>query len=154
MRLLEREKTKEEKKYTDSTYADRVNIFDLRSQFMYGFGIGWSLDEDPGSELWHYGCKIPESSQNSSFKSSFENIRNSVETARQEQKEDAAVDESLNMAVKFIDSLETFINILGPYGQSQLSDYCTGMVFGLESVRVLKKVATRIRDKNVMERLV
>ena len=57
------------------------------------------------------------------------------------------------MAVKFIDSLESFITILGPYGQSQLSDYCTGMVFGLEGVRVLKKVATRIRDKNVMERL-
>ena len=96
---------------------------------------------------------MPESSENSPFKSSFVLIRNSVETARQTQKKDAVIDESLNMAVKFIDSLESFINILGPYGQSQLSDYCTGMVFGLEGVRVLKKVAMRIRDKNVMERL-
>ena len=63
------------------------------------------------------------------------------------------IEESLNMAINFIDSLENFITILGPFGQSQLSDYCTGMVFGLEGVRVLKQVAARLRDKNVIEKL-
>ena len=130
-----------------------MNIFDTNSQFMQGFEKGWSLEEDPEADLLTYGCKMPESSETSPIKSTFGMIRNSVETARMTQQKDAFIDESLNMAVKFIDSLENFITILGPYGQSQLSDYCTGMVFGLEGVRVLKKVAERIGDKNVMEKL-
>ena len=36
---------------SDSTFDDSVNIFDTNSQFMQGFEKGWSLEEDPESDL-------------------------------------------------------------------------------------------------------
>ena len=70
-------------KFVKEVHADDENIFDTNSKFMQGFEKGWSLEENPESDMLEYGCKMPESSENSPFKNSFVMIRNSVETARQ-----------------------------------------------------------------------
>ena len=50
VKVVHADDTKESNE-SDSTIDDTVNIFDTNSQFMQGFEKGWSLEEDPDSDI-------------------------------------------------------------------------------------------------------
>ena len=50
VKVVHADDTKESNE-SDSTFDDTVNIFDTNSQFMQGFEKGWSLEEDPDSDI-------------------------------------------------------------------------------------------------------
>ena len=50
VKVVHADDTKESNE-SDSTIDDTVNIFDTNSQFMQGFDKGWSLEEDPDSDI-------------------------------------------------------------------------------------------------------
>ena len=50
VKVVHADDTKESNE-SDSTFDDTVNIFDTNSQFMQGFEKGWSLEENPDSDI-------------------------------------------------------------------------------------------------------